>query len=146
MIRLRSLTNNSRSLSRPRKYLKSTITRFPDLIATRKAALYAETTNLDMRARKIDFEPMHLLDKSEEGVVYRQGQEIVDADARKRSQRRSQTANLTTYGVFGPSLQIMREIVTDPSLRYRGAIGNRTRTDAGPYSPTASPPLDLYFK
>lgn len=96
------------------EYLKSAITRFPDLVATRRASLYAETTNLDMRARKIDFEPMHLLDNSEDGVVYRQGQEIVDADARKRPQRPS--ANLTTYGVFGPSLQIMREIVTDSSL------------------------------
>lgn len=106
----------SHILAAAQEYLKSAITRFPDLIATRKSALYGETTRLDMRARKIDFEPMRLLESAEEQVIYRQGQEIAETDTGKRSQHRSQTADLTTYGIFGPSLQIMREIVTDSSF------------------------------
>ena len=103
-------------LIQAQEYLKSTITRFPDFIATRRSARYQEITKIDRSSTKIEFEPMHLLDDSEEQVIYRQGREIVDAEAGKRSKRSSHDSELTTYGVFGPSLQIMREIVSDSSL------------------------------
>ena len=37
-------------------------------------------------------------------------------DTERQRRRRSKVSDLTTYGVFGPSLEIMRQIVADPSL------------------------------
>jgi VWFA-related protein len=110
-----SVTEQQRMFSMAGEYVNKTVMRFPDLIARRRMARYVEITKADMEIKEIEFEPLRLLDSSEGDVVYRHGQEVVNVDT-ERQRRRSQVSDLTTYGVFGPSLEIMRQIIAYPSL------------------------------
>jgi VWFA-related protein len=115
-----SVSEQQRMFSMAGEYLNQTLTRFPDLLAKRSMAHYAEITRVNEELRKIEFEPLHWLDSSEADVLYRQGKEVVEVNTKKR-ERRGRVLDLNTYGVFGPSLAIMRQIIADPGLVTRSS-------------------------
>lgn len=98
------------------EYLNKTINGFPDLFGRRRMARYVASSRVDDDKRRMDFEPLRLSDSAEAEVLYRQGREVVESDTEKRGPHQAQDPNLTTYGVFGPSLEIMREMIADPGL------------------------------
>jgi hypothetical protein len=95
-----------RILSLAVDYLGKTIPKLPNLFATRTTLRYEEEPeHYDQTGHKrIGYEPMHLTDNSKATVFYRDGKEVVEAAAKKRSGPRPQDRYLETHGTFGPIL------------------------------------------
>lgn len=125
-----SLAEQQQIISLAGKYLTKTIPLLPDFFAQRTMARYVETSNVDRENNTIDFRPLHLFDRSTAEVLYREGQEVVESKPKKGRKHPSQGPNLTTSGIFGPALELMRETIADPGsvtwLRWeQGIRGNR---------------------
>jgi VWFA-related protein len=95
-----------RILSLAIDYLGKTMPKLPNLFATRTTLRYEEEPeHYDHTGHKrIGYEPLHLTDNSKATVFYRNGKEVVEAAAKKRSGPRPQDRYLVTYGTFGPIL------------------------------------------
>ncbi|HMD77585.1 MAG TPA: hypothetical protein VKG86_09440 [Terracidiphilus sp.] len=86
-------------------YVTTTLHRLPNFLATR------ETTHFEDRPPIIftgilvaNSMPLHFTGKSSQPVIYRDGQEQADTDARKHGTPQSESQGLVTRGEFGPIL------------------------------------------
>lgn len=95
-------------------YLNKSIPMLPDFFARRTATLYSEGAKLDVANERVEFETLHLLDRSNATVLYRKDREVVDAGAEKTGKQKPEDPNLTTYGTFGPALGLMSDILAAP--------------------------------
>jgi len=85
-------------------YVAKSIHELPNFVAARTTTHFEETPQTRTPFTVVPYRPLHQTDAFQETVLYRNGQEIVDAGktvAKKEPQRRS---GLTDWGVFGPIL------------------------------------------
>lgn len=88
-------------VDRAAKYLSQTMPRLPDFFATRTAVRYSEGQVWD-GYKTVKSAPLRVVEQSRASVLYRRGQEFVDAEKSKRGE--AGQPNLETYGTFGPIL------------------------------------------
>jgi len=90
------------------EYLQSTMPKLPDFYARRTSVRYEETPQYDEGSTRVDPEPMHVVDHSRATVLYRNGNEVVEAKATRRGK---EDRYLFTYGTFGPLLSAVRDAI-----------------------------------
>jgi len=116
-------------------YVKNTITRLPNLIATRETTHFEDTPSVQMPVASApmmvgrmgrstmpapeplvsstEYKSLHSTGSSSFTVTYRDGHEVQDADAQPGKNQNKPTKELTSNGEFGPIL----EVVTGDALR-----------------------------
>jgi hypothetical protein len=96
-------------LSRVVEYLSKTLAKLPNFFATRTTIQYDEPPPKDEQAWKtvaID-QSLHVTKTSKTTVLFRDGKEVADADARKGKRLNARDRNLNTQGTFGPILAVV---------------------------------------
>jgi hypothetical protein len=111
-------------------YVKNTITRLPNLIATRETTRFEDTPSVQMpiasapmmvgggrMARAMsapeplvsstEYKSLHSIGSSSITVTYRDGREVQDEDAQPGKNQNKPTKALTTVGEFGPILEVV---------------------------------------
>lgn len=88
-------------------YVGKAIPLLPNFFATRDTTRYEDTPQLQMPGAYIPYQPMHLVDRSQVTVLYRDGREVVDTGANHGKKPVPAAPGLTTWGVFGPILSIV---------------------------------------
>jgi VWFA-related protein len=82
-------------------YVKNEIPQLPNFFATRDTIRYEDTPLLQMSSEMFTpYQPLHVINRTQATVLYRDGREVVDPGAQKKTA----TEGLTTWGVFGPIL------------------------------------------
>lgn len=109
-------------LARAQVYLKETIPRLPNFFARRITVHYEEGAQYQQGSLRIDDHPLHIAQTTRETVAYRHGEEIVESGGRSHPGMRPW---LTTYGTFGPALDMVRDVLT------HGVIWSRWDEEAG---------------
>ena len=96
-------------LSRTLDYLSKTILQLPDFFATRTTVQYDEPRQKDEQDWKsaTSDQSLHLTETSNTTVTFRDGKEVVDADARKGKKLSARERELDTQGTFGPILAVV---------------------------------------
>ena len=95
-------------------YLQQTMTKLPNFFAVRTTAHYQETAEFDAMHRRVVREPMHLAERYQETVVYRDGRELASVKHGKRNNRSVKYPYLVTYGTFGPVLGFVQDVIAAP--------------------------------
>lgn len=96
-------------------YASRTISRLPDLFATRDTIRFEDTPprQLDtgsafdvgsVSGTFTPYQPLHPVARSSDAVFYRDGKEVVESETGKDQRSESSASGLTTWGVFGPIL------------------------------------------
>ena len=93
------------------EYLHSTMPRLPDFYARRTSVRYEGNPQYDEGSTHVDPEPLHAVDHSRVTVLYRNGNEVVEAKAKQRGK---EDRYLFTYGTFGPLLRAVRDAIAAP--------------------------------
>lgn len=109
-------------------YLADTLTRLPDLLATRTIVRYQEDVHYDGETSEIAFEPMRVTGNSKTKVRYSHGVELVNEEQRPPRTPSRGAPMLETYGTFGPMLGgILQAVTRDDALTWDRweANGNR---------------------
>ena len=92
-------------LAKTSDYLSKTLTKLPDLFATRLTVRYQETPQFsEADAGKVAYQPLHVTDTAKATVHYRAGVEVADVESKSHKEKKYE-AQLITYGTFGPVLQ-----------------------------------------
>src|SRR5579872_1283657 len=94
-----------------RDYLSITIPKLPNFYARRTSIRYLENSTYDDVNALMEYRPLHMLDTSQDTVLYRGGQEVVGSAAEKQPTQTSATPDFTTYGTFGPALGLMSDLL-----------------------------------
>lgn len=89
-------------------YLNTTIHKLPDLFARQTTVRYQETPLYLEADTNIKYEPLHVTDSWTTTVRYRNGFEQVDV---KPPKRKPNHPELFTYGVFGPALNGVLDVI-----------------------------------
>jgi len=108
-------------------YLSKTIPKLPNFFATRTTVQYEETPELDERGKYAKFGPLHVGDSVKATVLYRNGNEIAEAEGKRAARDKPK---LITYGTFGPLLSYVSKALAVPdgltwSRWERGFDGRR---------------------
>jgi hypothetical protein len=98
-------------LSLTAAYLSTTIPKLPDLFAEQTTVRYQDRPMYLEAGTSIAYRPLHFTDSWKSAVRYRNGFELTEV---KPPKRKPNDPELITYGVFGPAL---REVF-DVLLRY----------------------------
>jgi VWFA-related protein len=90
-------------------YASKTVSRLPDLFATRDTIHFEDTPPRQSNTSSVDgtftpYEPLHPIARTSDVVYYRDGKEVVDSEAGKDQQSELAASGLTTWGAFGPIL------------------------------------------
>ena len=115
-------------LSKTGDYLSKTLTKLPDLFATRLTVRYQETPQFsEAGVGNVAYQPLHVTDTAKAQVHYRGGVEVADVESKSRKEKKYE-AQLITYGTFGPVLQgVSQAIERNGGLTWghweRGAAG-----------------------
>jgi hypothetical protein len=96
-------------------YASKALPRLPNFIATRDTARFQDTPSQPPRntTDTIKYEPMHPVGNATATVLYRDGQEFVDAGGKQRKSFDSSDFALSASGEFGP---ILATVLADSSL------------------------------
>ena len=112
-------------------YLSTTIPRLPNFFATRNTVRYRETTQKDDQMWKtaLGNELLHSEAISAGTVYYRNGYDVLDAEAVKGKRPRKKERSMDTKGTFGPILSTVILDAAHGDLRWsrweQGAAGVR---------------------
>lgn len=109
-------------LARAQTYLKEMIPKLPNFFARRTTVHYVESAQYRQDSLRVDYHPLHVAETTRETVVYRHGAEIVASGARGHAGMRPW---LTTYGTFGPVLEMVRD------AQAHGVIWSRWDQESG---------------
>ncbi|MGA7522197.1 MAG: VWA domain-containing protein [Acidobacteriaceae bacterium] len=109
-------------LARAHTYLKDTIPNLPNFFARRTTVHYEESAQYKEASLRVDYRPLHVVETTRETVVYRHGAEIVESGGRGHEGMRPW---LTTYGTFGPVLDMVRDVLAS------GVMWSRWDEEAG---------------
>jgi hypothetical protein len=95
-------------------YASKAIPRLPNFIATRDTARFQDTPSQPPRnaTDTIKYAPMHPVGNATAAVLYRDGQEFVDAGGKQHKRFDSSDFELSTSGEFGP---ILATVLADSS-------------------------------
>jgi VWFA-related protein len=85
-------------------YLNEAIPKLPNFFATRTAVRFEETPLHDQPGSTIEYQPLHVVERSKERVLYRRGHEVVDTEGAKLAKQKASEPYLATNGTFGPIL------------------------------------------
>ena len=85
-------------------YLSKTIHQLPNFYATRVTTHFEETPQTQTETSAIQYRPLHETNTFNVTVLYRDGQEVVDAGKDKPAASKQQGKGLSDWGVFGPIL------------------------------------------
>jgi hypothetical protein len=85
-------------------YLSKTIRQLPNFYATRVTTHFEETPQTQTEWGAIPYRPLHETNTFNVTVLYRDGQEVVDAGKDKPAASKQQGKGLSDWGVFGPIL------------------------------------------
>jgi hypothetical protein len=85
-------------------YLTKTIPQLPNFYATRVTTHFEETPQTQTEWSAIPYRPLHETNTFNVTVLYRDGQEVVDAGKDKPAASKQQGKGLSDWGVFGPIL------------------------------------------
>jgi len=97
-------------------YVKTTISRLPNLSATRETTHFEDTPaagderhlgSLAIIPGKNDPKPLHSTGSSSSTVTYREGKELPSADKAMASSEKPAPSGMTTSGEFGPVLSVV---------------------------------------
>ena len=88
-------------LARVSKYLSQTIPRLPNFFARRTTVEYRDIPELHEWGTETDYQPLHVARSATATVLYRNGNEVVEA---KNKETKSDKPWLVTNGTFGPLL------------------------------------------
>jgi VWFA-related protein len=91
-------------------YVARSLSDLPNLFATRDVTLFADTPPKQEGANFIPSQPLRFIEHSTATVFYRDGKEVVDTRAAKKSGPELAPIGLITSGEFGP---ILRTVLTD---------------------------------
>ena len=95
------LTTQRRMLALTVSYIGRTIPQLPNFIASRVTTSFADTPlQQNLNSTFTPYQPLHLIGNSTATVLYRDGQEVIDA----RASKEKQSNGLTAWGAFGPIL------------------------------------------
>jgi len=96
-------------LERTVDYLSKTMVKLPDFFATRTTVQYDEPPQKDQQAWKTlsSDQSLHVTETSNTTVTFRNGKEVVDAEARKGKKLNARERDLDTQGTFGPILAMV---------------------------------------
>jgi VWFA-related protein len=120
-------TEQQRMLGLASDYLKAAITKLPNFLATRTAVRYEETPQYYEGDSKSEYQPLHVVEISKEGMLYRNGYEVAGTEKKRNAKQPS----LITYGTFGPVLGLVRDaIAVSSDLTW-------SRWEQGPNGPLA---------
>ena len=97
-------------------YLRKTMRKLPDFFSTRTTVRYEEVPeHYDETGRhRIGYEPLHRMGTSKETVLYRDGQEIVQPEAKWFDTPDAGVEGLITSGTFGSILGAVTDAATLP--------------------------------
>jgi VWFA-related protein len=104
-----------RMLALTEDYLNTTIHKLPDLFARQATVRYQETPLYLEADANIKYEPLHVTDSWTTTVRYRNGFEQVDV---KPPKRKPNHPELFTYGVFGPALNGVLDVMKRGGLTW----------------------------
>jgi VWFA-related protein len=104
-----------RMLALTADYLNITIHKLPDLFARQATVRYQETPLYLEADVNIKYEPLHVTDSWTTTVRYRNGFEQVDAKPPKRKRNHPE---LFTYGVFGPALNGVLDVINHGGVTW----------------------------
>jgi VWFA-related protein len=90
-------------------YLNHAIPRLPDFFATRTSVDFIETPVFKPSDRSLTFEPLRETRRTHATVLYRNGQEVVNAKSELQD-----PYSLSTFGVFGPILNVVKAALSAP--------------------------------
>ena len=85
-------------------YVSKTIHQLPNFYATRVTTHFEETPQIQTGTSLIPYRPLHETNAFDVTVLYRDGQEVVDAGSDKSEASKLQGRGLNDWGVFGPIL------------------------------------------
>lgn len=85
-------------------YVRKTIHQLPNFYATRLTTHFEETPQVQTGTNPIPYRPLHETNAFDVTVLYRDGQEVVDAGKDKTQASKQQGNGLRDWGVFGPIL------------------------------------------
>lgn len=86
-------------------YATKTLRNLPNFIATRDTIHFEDTPAAQRAdASAIPYVPLHAVNRFSDTVLYRDGNEVVNAEAAKHRKQGSAAPSLATSGVFGPIL------------------------------------------
>jgi len=99
-----SLAEQKRMMGLVVTYVHDTIPRLPNFFATRKSDRFEDTPQMLNVETLLPYRPMHFLGSRTETILYRDGRDVVEADAALGKKPAPATEGLTAWGVFGPIL------------------------------------------
>jgi VWFA-related protein len=85
-------------------YVRDSIPRLPNFFATRETTRFEDSPQLQKSDGYVPYEPLHFRDRAESTVLYRDGREVVEGQAKSKSAAQTMREGLSTWGVFGPIL------------------------------------------
>ncbi len=125
-----SLAERREQLTRIIHYLGELMPKLPNLFATRTTDRYEEPNQGDhetWKTARAD-RSLHVEASDSVTVLYRNGQDFEDADAKGRKKPKETTRQLETHGTFGA---ILATVMTD-AVRGRIVWGSWEKGDSGP--------------
>ncbi len=99
-------------------FAKKTISRLPNFFATRETIRFKEDRGIFRDSYSLVPQPIHMVDRSKDTVLYRNGREVVDLTATERKKYGLATPGLTTSGVFGPILGMVLMDIAHGTLAW----------------------------
>ncbi|HUX28846.1 MAG TPA: VWA domain-containing protein [Terracidiphilus sp.] len=122
-----SLAAQQQIIALAARFAKKTISRFPDFFAARQTLRFADTPADFRDSSKVIYQPLHLVNRSRDTVLYRKGREVVDLPAAERRKYGLGTPGLSTSGIFGPVLGMVLMDIAHGTLAWshweQGAAG-----------------------
>jgi len=85
-------------------FAKKTIEKFPDFFAARETLRFIDTPADIRDSSQTPYQPLHLVNRSADTVLYRKGREVVNLTAAERKRYGLKDPGLSTSGIFGPVL------------------------------------------
>ena len=122
-------TTQGQMMSRATDFVIATVSKMPDFFATRTTTRFQDLRVSQLADQTVvaPNQSFQLLDRQEATVTFRNGQEVVEAPGKQRSDATVSTG-LTSWGTFGP---LLRVAMTD-ILRGKLGWGHWERGPTGP--------------
>ncbi len=118
------LAAQRRMMAQTIEYLSKTLPKLPDFFATRVTAHYEEAPRRSAKtATDAPGRPVHLVNTSSASVLYRNGREVVNADASNNGKSKGKKPNpqeqrLVVQGTFGPILSVVIQDAANGHLNW----------------------------
>jgi VWFA-related protein len=107
------LAAQDRILALTKNYLTNVVRNLPDVTAMRTTVSYEDTPLFNSDRMTVDYQPLHVVEKSKAKVIYREGKEVVEGQDLEPDES-SRTFYLITHGTFGTMLAEVWQAMETP--------------------------------